>query len=88
VGLKAWSGTSLRSTWHREVQKRLVQKYPHLYPFSLKKEVVSCQLTIVCANFRNREELKNALATSRSKLRDLEVRVREIEAGAWNSNGR
>jgi hypothetical protein len=27
------------------------------------------------------EELKNALATSRSKIRDLEVRVREIEAG-------
>jgi hypothetical protein len=36
----------------------------------------------VCADFRNREEeLKNALATSRSKVRDLEVRVREIEAG-------
>jgi hypothetical protein len=36
----------------------------------------------VCADFRNREEeLKNALATSRSKIRDLEVRVREIEAG-------
>jgi chromosome segregation ATPase len=35
----------------------------------------------VCADFRNREEeLKNALATSRSKIRDLEVRVREIEA--------
>jgi hypothetical protein len=36
----------------------------------------------VCADFRNREEeLKNALATSRSKIRDLEVRVQEIEAG-------
>jgi hypothetical protein len=36
----------------------------------------------VCAGFRNREEeLKNALATSRNKIRDLEVRVREIEAG-------
>jgi hypothetical protein len=36
----------------------------------------------VCADFRNREqELKNALATSRSKIRDLEVKVREIEAG-------
>jgi hypothetical protein len=47
-----------------------------------EKEVVSCQLTIVCADFRNREEeLKNALATSRSKVRDLEVRVWEIEAG-------
>jgi chromosome segregation ATPase len=35
----------------------------------------------VCADFRNREEeLKNALATSRSKIRDLEVKVREIEA--------
>jgi hypothetical protein len=34
------------------------------------------------ADFRNREEeLKNALATSRSKVRDLEVKVREIEAG-------
>jgi hypothetical protein len=33
-------------------------------------------------DFRNREEeLKNALATSRSKVRDLEVKVREIEAG-------
>jgi hypothetical protein len=36
----------------------------------------------VCVHFRNREEeLKNALATSRSKVRDLEVRVQEIEAG-------
>jgi chromosome segregation ATPase len=34
------------------------------------------------ADFRNREEeLKNALATSRSKVRDLEIKVREIEAG-------
>jgi hypothetical protein len=34
------------------------------------------------ADFRNREEeLKNALATSRSKVRDLEIRVWEIEAG-------
>jgi hypothetical protein len=36
----------------------------------------------VCADFRNREEeLKNALATSRSKIQGLEVKVREIEAG-------
>jgi hypothetical protein len=36
----------------------------------------------VCANFRNREEeLKNTLVTSRSKVRDLELKVREIEAG-------
>jgi hypothetical protein len=36
----------------------------------------------VCADFRNcEEELKNALATSRSKIRDLEVRVWEIEVG-------
>jgi hypothetical protein len=36
----------------------------------------------VFADFRNREEeLKNALATSRSKVRDLELKVREIEAG-------
>jgi hypothetical protein len=36
----------------------------------------------VCADFCNRkEELKNALATSRSKIRDLEVRVWEIKAG-------
>jgi chromosome segregation ATPase len=35
----------------------------------------------VCADFRNREEeLKNALATSRRKVRDLELRVREIKA--------
>jgi hypothetical protein len=34
------------------------------------------------ANFCNREEeLKNALATSRSKIRDLEIRVQESEAG-------
>jgi hypothetical protein len=33
------------------------------------------------ADFRNREEeLKNALATSRSKVLDLEIKVREIEA--------
>jgi hypothetical protein len=36
----------------------------------------------VCADFRNHEEeLKNALATSRSKVWDLEVKVQEIEAG-------
>jgi hypothetical protein len=36
----------------------------------------------VYTDFRNREEeLKNALATSRSKIWDLEVRVWEIEAG-------
>jgi chromosome segregation ATPase len=34
------------------------------------------------ADFSNREEeLKNALATSRSKVRDLEIKVRKIEAG-------
>jgi hypothetical protein len=34
------------------------------------------------ADFRNHEdELKNALATSRSKVRDLEIRVQESEAG-------
>jgi hypothetical protein len=33
-------------------------------------------------DFRNcEEELKNALATSRSKVQDLEMKVREIEAG-------
>jgi hypothetical protein len=36
----------------------------------------------VHADFRNREEeLKNALATSRSKVRDLELKVWEIKAG-------
>jgi hypothetical protein len=36
----------------------------------------------VCADFHNREEeLKNALATSRSKIQGLEGKVREIEAG-------
>jgi hypothetical protein len=36
----------------------------------------------VCTDFRNREEeLKNALTTSRSKIRGLEVKVRVIEAG-------
>jgi hypothetical protein len=36
----------------------------------------------VCADFRNCEdELKNALATSRSKIQGLEVKVREIDAG-------
>jgi chromosome segregation ATPase len=36
----------------------------------------------VFADFRNREEeLKDALATSRSKVQDLELKVREIEAG-------
>jgi hypothetical protein len=54
-----------------------------------EQKVISCQLTVVCADFRNREEeLKNALVTFRSKIRDLEVRVWEIEAGAWNSNER
>jgi hypothetical protein len=37
---------------------------------------------LYAADFRNREEdLKNALETSRSKVRDLELKVREIEAG-------
>jgi hypothetical protein len=36
----------------------------------------------VFAVFRNREkELKNALSTSRSKIQDLEIKVRESEAG-------
>jgi hypothetical protein len=35
----------------------------------------------VFANFRNREEeLKNTPVTSRSKVRDLELKVREIES--------
>jgi hypothetical protein len=39
-------------------------------------------LTVVSADFCNREEeLKNALATSRSKVWDLELKVWEIEAG-------
>jgi hypothetical protein len=41
----------------------------------------------VCADFRNHEEeLKNTLATSRSKVRYLEVKVREIEAGGMDGN--
>jgi hypothetical protein len=36
----------------------------------------------VCADFYNREEeLKNAVATSRSKIHGLEGKVREIKAG-------
>jgi hypothetical protein len=36
----------------------------------------------VCADFRSREEeLKNALATCKSKIQGLEGKVREIEAG-------
>jgi hypothetical protein len=39
-------------------------------------------LTVVCANFCNREkELKNAMATSRSEIHGLEGKVREIEVG-------
>jgi hypothetical protein len=35
------------------------------------------------AEFRNREEeLKNALATSKSKVRDLEISLREVNAGS------
>jgi chromosome segregation ATPase len=46
-----------------------------------EQEVISCQLIVVCADFRNREEeLKNALATSKSKVQDLEIKVWEIEA--------
>jgi flagellar biosynthesis chaperone FliJ len=47
-----------------------------------EQKVISCQLTVACADFRNREEeLKNALATSRSKIQGLEGKVREIKAG-------
>jgi hypothetical protein len=43
---------------------------------------MSYKLTVVCADFRNREEeLNNALATSRSKIHGLEGKIREIEAG-------
>jgi chromosome segregation ATPase len=46
-----------------------------------EQEVISCHLTVSCAGFCSREEeLKNALATSRSKIRGLEGKVREIEA--------
>jgi chromosome segregation ATPase len=46
-----------------------------------EQKVISCELTVVCADFRNREEeLKNALATSMSKIHGLECKVREIEA--------
>jgi DNA-binding Xre family transcriptional regulator len=45
-------------------------------------KVISYKLTVVCAGFRNREkELKNALATSKSKIHGLEGKVREIKAG-------
>jgi hypothetical protein len=30
VGLRMWPGTSLRSTWHREVRKHPVHRYLHL----------------------------------------------------------
>jgi hypothetical protein len=43
-------------------------------------------LIVVSAVFRNRKELKNALATSRGKVRDLEIKVREIEAGGLELN--
>jgi hypothetical protein len=47
-----------------------------------EQKVISYKLTVVCADFRNREEeLKNALATSRSKIHGLEGKVWEIEAG-------
>jgi hypothetical protein len=40
------------------------------------------------AEFRNREEeLKNALAASKSKARDLEISLQEAEVGARSSNG-
>jgi hypothetical protein len=52
-----------------------------LRPF-YEQKIISCQLTVVCADFRNREEkLKNALATSRRKIHSLEGKVWEIEAG-------
>jgi hypothetical protein len=47
-----------------------------------EQKIISCQLTVVSADFRNREEeLKNALATSRSKIHGLEGKVWEIEVG-------
>jgi hypothetical protein len=47
-----------------------------------EQKVISCQLTIVYADFLNcEEELKNALTTSRSKIQGLEGKVWEIEAG-------
>jgi hypothetical protein len=47
-----------------------------------EQKVISYQLSVVCADFCNREEeLKNALATSRSKIHGLEGKVQEIEAG-------
>jgi hypothetical protein len=47
-----------------------------------EQKVVSSWLTVVFADFRNREEeLRNALATSRSKIHGLEGKVQEIGAG-------
>jgi hypothetical protein len=52
-------------------------------------KVIIYKLTVVCADFRNREEeMKNALATSRSKIHSLEGKVRRSRLEAWNSNGR
>jgi hypothetical protein len=31
VGVRTWSGTSLRSTWRQEVQKHLAHRYLHLH---------------------------------------------------------
>jgi hypothetical protein len=59
------------------------------YSLSLfEQKVISCQLIVVCADFRNHEqELKNALATSRSKIYGLEGKVRRSRLEALNSNG-
>jgi hypothetical protein len=48
----------------------------------LEQEVISCQITVVCADFhKHEEELKNALATSRSKIHSPVGKVWEIEVG-------
>jgi hypothetical protein len=64
----------------RSLTLRLLVSFLVFVPFEHK--VIRYKLTVVCADFRNREEeLRNALATSSSKIHGLEGKVREIEAG-------
>jgi hypothetical protein len=47
----------------------------------LRRRSFGDMLTVASCRVRNREELKNALAASKCKARDLEISLREVEAG-------
>jgi hypothetical protein len=49
--------------------------------FGEEGRLAMCQLLYLAQFCNHREELRNALAASKSKVRDLEISLREVDAG-------